>query len=136
MGNCSSIHIKDKKTCSIINVQESIKASGKWRMVSAISHKTQPNLFDYDEHDFIKHKVQLDKSGKYVGTDKTVTFCPKVREFLHYFWVYCSILLFLRFFLIFLIFSYFYVFFYVFYVFPNVFVFCLFLLVNIPSISP
>lgn len=114
MGNCSSIHIKDKKTCSIINVQESIKASGKWRMVSAISHKTQPNLFDYDEHDFIKHKVQLDKSGKYIGTDKAVTFCPKVREFLHYFWVYCSIFIIViifTFFWIFLIFSYFYVFF-------------------------
>lgn len=81
MGNCSSIHFKDKKACSIVNVQESIKSPGKWKMVTALSHKTQPNLFDYDDHDFIKHKVQLDKSGKYVGTDKNVTFFPKVFNF-------------------------------------------------------
>lgn len=78
MGNCSNINLKEKKR-PIFSLNKSFKVHNpKWIMISAFSQKTQPNLFDYDENDFIKQKVTLDKSGIYYGTNKETICCIKV----------------------------------------------------------
>ena len=80
MGNCSGIHSNVYPKASIIQIQDPLKLvqPKPWKMVSMLSQKTQPSLFDYDDHDLIKHKVNLDKNGKLIGTSKELELMASV----------------------------------------------------------
>ena len=95
MGNCTGIHGSVHAKTSIIEVNDPFKASRSstnalkpWKLVTHLSQKTQPCLFDYDDHEISKFRTQVDKSGKYISTSKGIQVLTSVN--LSCFWLFKS----------------------------------------------
>jgi hypothetical protein len=81
MGNCTGIHTSVHAKPSVIEINDPFKDSTPlkpWKLVTHLSQKTQPSLFDYDDHEISKFKAQIDKSGKYLSTSKGLQVLSEV----------------------------------------------------------
>ena len=81
MGNCSGIHNNIHPKSSIIDVQNCFKSINPkpFKLTTMLCQKTQPSLFDYDDHDYIKNRTILDKNGKVIGTSKDLQIFSSVK---------------------------------------------------------